>query len=42
MGFSILPRNRLSSIMIFCFLLVPAKVPGLVPYFSEERDPVPS
>ena len=30
MGFSILPRNRLCSIMIFCFLLVPARVPGLV------------
>ena len=30
MGFSILPRNRLCSIMISWFPLVPARVPGLV------------
>ena len=43
MGFSILPRNRLCSIMIFCVLLVPAQVPGLVcllsfPFFFQEKD----
>ena len=34
MGFSILPRDRLCSIMISWFRLVPAQVPGLVSLLS--------